>query len=695
MSSDDSSTSLLDSSVSSILGASAWNREKENRPVEGKATLLAGLGIGFGFGCSSQVSEDGLANNSTCSNNETSIHDEQKDTDMGQQSLLQRRVYPMLQMAVKSRAQHDSIISGQDPQDKKSELESSVLLDCLSTNFLFGHLPNAELEALLNHFESIKFRKNEVIMRQGDPADYFYLVYLGEVKVLRDGQEVKPDASEKYAVFGELELLTDTPRLATVKAMSTTCTLFRLARAHYQRARQQPPPTASNMQDRIQLLREALPEELVNYLEDDEMALQRLASGMSTHAFQKGDILYRKETRLATLVIIAKGKVMATEISMGGRKYENLTIGPGEPKTSFGWQSILSDTASNSSRNDDRMTGTIVAKSNGTALVITKEVFGNVLGVGTRSLQQLAAKRLARIQLQQITLFKDSALDDTQINGLLELMHHCEYSGNDAIFRAGDKIEAAMYFVREGSVTLKMNRGQDHQVIDAGGYFGETNMLLDQNKDSRKQFEFRSSMTAVTAVNTTVDILYLDECRQVVNTTLLGLGQPATVSAIDDTVQWADLTRHTLLGSGSFGQVWLASTPSQQQQQGDNPLRALALKVQAKHLLAQSPDKAERVVAEKNIMASLHSPFIIRLLNTFQDDNRLYMITSVLQGGELESIIPQGGLSERDARFYAAGILEGLSYMHRRHILHRDVKPDNTLINAKGYPVLIDLGFGT
>lgn len=49
-------------------------------------------------------------------------------------------------------------------------------------------------------------------------------------------------------------------------------------------------------------------------------------------------------------------------------------------------------------------------------------------------------------------------------------MHHCEYSANEAIFLAGDKVEAAMYFVREGLVTLEMNRGQDHQVIEAGGY---------------------------------------------------------------------------------------------------------------------------------------------------------------------------------------------------------------------------------
>jgi serine/threonine protein kinase len=55
-------------------------------------------------------------------------------------------------------------------------------------------------------------------------------------------------------------------------------------------------------------------------------------------------------------------------------------------------------------------------------------------------------------------------------------------------------------------------------------------------------------------------------------------------------------------------------------------------------------------------------------------------------------------LDEDAAKFYAAGILEGLTYMHhrhdRRHIIHRDLKPQNVMVDNLGYPVLIDLGLG-
>lgn len=67
--------------------------------------------------------------------------------------------------------------------------------------------------------------------------------------------------------------------------------------------------------------------------------------------------------------------------------------------------------------------------------------------------------------MQQIIVFRDSGLDATQINGLLDLMHRCEYGLNDTIVRSGQKVDAAMYFVREGSIRLDLNRGKEKKTM--------------------------------------------------------------------------------------------------------------------------------------------------------------------------------------------------------------------------------------
>ena len=596
--------------------------------------------------------------------------------------------------------------------------------------------------ALISRFEKITLRKNEIIFEEGDDADYLYVLYRGEVLVrsLEDDtrtslshQEEKEehddddnddaDSNNKYTILGELELLTNSSSYkATAKATSDSCLLFRLGTNDFQsyflpqRQQQILEPsrlsspsqqsststsTAAEEQKQLEeeerllgLLRKALPSELSAYFfpDDDEdydhhiQLWKRLLSERKVRYFRKGDVLIHKSKPVNALVMITDGLVRASDNTAGGQSYEDLWIGQGSVRTSFGWQSVLKMATSSTNNktssstnnvsvvptgtsgsskatisqnieqqdptmNSSIMTGTIRAETDGQAIVISKKSFEKVFchlcynheqhnrhsHHDSRSLlmdvADLRWRRWKRTQLQQIMVFKDSRLDTTQINGLLDLMHHCEYSQEETILQAGQKVEAAMYFVREGSVRLELSRGRDKRMIERGGYFGEKNMLLDQNTgDNQKHHQKRSVMTAISSsALTKVDVLYLEECRKVVNTTILGLGMNATVNTIDESVQWVDLKRHKLLGTGSFGQVWLASTETststststESRVDGEGVAtngtkrRVFALKVQAKYPLLRSGN-AERLIAERNVMASLDSPFIMRLFNAFK-----------------------------------------------------------------------------
>ena len=66
-------------------------------------------------------------------------------------------------------------------------------------------------------------------------------------------------------------------------------------------------------------------------------------------------------------------------------------------------------------------------------------------------------------------------------------------------------------------------------------------------------------------------------------------------------------------------------------------------------------------------------------------------------GGELYSMVHQkktDGIVKSAAQFYGAVILEALDFLHRNNIVYRDLKPENVMLDADGYCVLVDLGFG-
>jgi protein kinase A len=79
---------------------------------------------------------------------------------------------------------------------------------------------------------------------------------------------------------------------------------------------------------------------------------------------------------------------------------------------------------------------------------------------------------------------------------------------------------------------------------------------------------------------------------------------------------------------------------------------------------------------------------LIGLVNTYQDENFVYLLLQLVQGGELYSYIhtpTRDRLDETSARFYAACIAEGLGYMHQQGYCYRDLKPENVLVDATGY----------
>eukprot|EP01156_Anaeramoeba_ignava_P014219 Anaeramoba_ignava/a608525_44.p1 GENE.a608525_44~~a608525_44.p1 ORF type:complete len:423 (-),score=155.50 a608525_44:155-1423(-) len=96
---------------------------------------------------------------------------------------------------------------------------------------------------------------------------------------------------------------------------------------------------------------------------------------------------------------------------------------------------------------------------------------------------------------------------------------------------------------------------------------------------------------------------------------------------------------------------------------------------------------------ERNVLTSLHHPNIIKLFYAFQDQDNLYFVTELAEGGELHDVIRKvGSINEEGSQFIAAEVLSALEYIHSKNIIHRDLKPENILFSADHHIKIIDFG---
>lgn len=103
--------------------------------------------------------------------------------------------------------------------------------------------------------------------------------------------------------------------------------------------------------------------------------------------------------------------------------------------------------------------------------------------------------------------------------------------------------------------------------------------------------------------------------------------------------------------------------------------------------------------AERNILAD-GGEWIVNLFYSFQDQVNLYLVMEYLGGGDLMNLlIAKNVLPEQDAKFYAAEIVTliiiqvlAIESIHKKNYIHRDLKPDNVLIDDKGHIKLSDFG---
>lgn len=146
---------------------------------------------------------------------------------------------------------------------------------------------------------------------------------------------------------------------------------------------------------------------------------------------------------------------------------------------------------------------------------------------------------------------------------------------------------------------------------------------------------------------------------------------------------------HTVkvIGKGAFGEVRLV--------QKKDTGKIYAMKTLLKSEMYKK-DQLAHVKAERDVLAGSDSPWVVSLYYSFQDAQYLYLIMEFLPGGDLMTMLIRWQLFTEDVtRFYMAECILAIETIHKLGFIHRDIKPDNILIDIRGHIKLSDFGLST
>ncbi|KAL4075839.1 kinase-like domain-containing protein [Scleroderma citrinum] len=149
-----------------------------------------------------------------------------------------------------------------------------------------------------------------------------------------------------------------------------------------------------------------------------------------------------------------------------------------------------------------------------------------------------------------------------------------------------------------------------------------------------------------------------------------------------------------VIGKGAFGEVRLV--------QKTDTGKIYAMKTLRKEEMLKKDQgrlsfkDLAHVRAERDVLAESNSPWVVQLFYSFQDAQTLYLIMEFLPGGDLMTmLIKYDTFSEDVTRFYMAECVLAIEAVHKLGFIHRDIKPDNILIDKDGHIKLSDFGLST
>ena len=487
------------------------------------------------------------------------------------------------------------------------------------------------------------YLKGQYICREGEFGSCMYIIKDGEVECIKGEKIIR--ILKKGDNFGQKALLEGVKRSLDVKAR-TDCQIMSISFEFFQNQ------FGENFKE--QLYFSFISTAFINskiFNKINPKMISKTFNNFSFRSLKNDELIYPKGQKITEkLCVVLEGNIVDKKINkVEAKRYEIL------------FERELSENSEDCIKND------LLAQPDCILAEIDYSKFQELLG-GDLITAQTNSNKLE--SFGHIALFR--ILSDDKIEFLQNNLKSEKFQNGKKIIVQGD-IGDKLYIIKKGRVDFFVNSRYIRSLND-GEDFGAKSLIMSSDKRTATAIANGEVFCYTLTAKIFKSILEPNLYEYFTNKFYLE----------DNTIELKYLDNIKELGSGSFGSVNLVRNKKNKQLYAIKALNLEQIKLE---------NLQESVELEKNVLLKIDHPFIMKMIKYLKNESYIFFITEYIKGKELWEVIRDIGLLNKEqTQFYSASIFLAIDYLHKQKVIYRDIKPENVMVNDKGYIKIIDFG---
>ena len=487
------------------------------------------------------------------------------------------------------------------------------------------------------------YKQGQYIFKEGEIGSCMYIIKEGEVECIKGDKVVR--VLKQGDNFGQKALLEDAKRSLDVRAKTDT-KIYSISSSFFE--------TQFGENYREQLYFSFISTAFINSKNFNKLNTKMISKTFQFFSFRSlkyDELVYPKNQKVCEkLCVVLEGNIVDKTINkVEAKRYEIL------------FEKELVNGSKDAIKHD------LVAQPDCVLAEIDFDKFKETIGGDLKTAQ---TKSIQLNSFGNISLFR--ILSDEKIEFLQNNLKIEKFHNGKKIINQGD-VGDKLYIIKSGRVDFFVN-SRYIRSSGEGEDFGAKSLILSSDK-----------RTATAIANGEV------QCYTLTAKIFKSILEPNLYEYFtnkfaleDNTIELKDLDNIKELGSGNFGSVNLVRNKKNKQFYA---IKALDLEQIKKENLEQC------VELEKNVLLKTDHPFIMKMVKYLKNEQYIFFINEYIKGKELWDVIRDIGLLNKEqTQFYIASMLLAINHLHKKKIIYRDIKPENVMVNVKGYIKIIDFG---